>query len=44
MKQVFTMICAMLSVARSQKTDNFQTGMGLFLLASGSTKTYYDHM
>jgi hypothetical protein len=42
MKQVFTTICAMLSVAQTQKADNFfQTDMGLFLLA---TKTYYDHM
>jgi hypothetical protein len=36
--QVFTTICAMLSVACSQKANNFQTIMGLFLLVSGLAK------
>ncbi|KAJ7677231.1 hypothetical protein B0H17DRAFT_945187, partial [Mycena rosella] len=36
--QVFTSICAMLSVSRSQKANNYQVVIGLFLLASGSSK------
>ncbi|KAK7462875.1 hypothetical protein VKT23_007454 [Stygiomarasmius scandens] len=35
---VFTAICAMLSVVRSQKANNFQVIMGLFLLGSGAAK------
>jgi hypothetical protein len=36
MKQIFMTIWAMLSVAQSQKANDSQTVMGLFLLASGS--------
>ncbi|THU97465.1 hypothetical protein K435DRAFT_662703, partial [Dendrothele bispora CBS 962.96] len=35
---VFTAICAMLSIVRSQKANNFQVVMGLFLLGSGAAK------
>ncbi|KAJ6614453.1 hypothetical protein B0H10DRAFT_1750145, partial [Mycena sp. CBHHK59/15] len=35
---VFTSVCAMLSVARSQTANNYQVVIGLFLLASGSSK------
>lgn len=37
-RQVFTSVCAMLSVLRSQKANNYQVVIGLFLLASGSAK------
>ncbi|KAJ7123895.1 hypothetical protein C8R43DRAFT_899453 [Mycena crocata] len=36
--QVFTSVCAMLSVSRSQKANNYQVVIGLFLLASGAAK------
>ncbi|KAJ3912762.1 hypothetical protein F5877DRAFT_53531 [Lentinula edodes] len=35
---VFTAICAMLSLVRSQKANNFQVIMGFFLLGSGAGK------
>ncbi|KAF8171352.1 hypothetical protein K438DRAFT_1613022 [Mycena galopus ATCC 62051] len=35
---VFTTICALISVARSQKANNFQLVIGLFLLGSGASK------
>ncbi|KAF9047214.1 hypothetical protein BDP27DRAFT_1243495, partial [Rhodocollybia butyracea] len=35
---VFTAICTMLSLVRSQRANNFQTIMGLFLLGSGASK------
>ncbi|KAJ6506446.1 hypothetical protein DFH09DRAFT_943275, partial [Mycena vulgaris] len=35
---VFTSVCAMLSVSRTQKANNYQVVIGLFLLASGSSK------
>ncbi|KAJ3964302.1 hypothetical protein EV361DRAFT_812284 [Lentinula raphanica] len=35
---VFTAICAMLSLVRSQKANNFQVVMGFFLLGSGARK------
>ncbi|KAJ7127537.1 hypothetical protein C8R43DRAFT_897281 [Mycena crocata] len=35
---VFTTVCAMLSVSRSQKANNYQVVIGLFLLASGASK------
>ncbi|KAJ7163528.1 hypothetical protein C8R43DRAFT_879780 [Mycena crocata] len=36
--QVFTTICALISVMRSQKANNFQLVIGLFLLGSGASK------
>ncbi|KAJ7429454.1 hypothetical protein B0H11DRAFT_1767668 [Mycena galericulata] len=36
--QVFTTICALISVLRSQKANNFQLVIGLFLLGSGASK------
>jgi hypothetical protein len=36
--QVFTTICALISVMRSQKANNFQVVIGLFLLGSGASK------
>ncbi|THU95833.1 hypothetical protein K435DRAFT_797792 [Dendrothele bispora CBS 962.96] len=36
--QVFAAICAILSIVRSQKANNFQVVMGLFLLGSGAAK------
>ncbi|KAJ6475102.1 hypothetical protein C8R47DRAFT_1053159 [Mycena vitilis] len=35
---VFTTICALISVLRSQKANNFQLVIGLFLLGSGASK------
>ncbi|KAJ6607231.1 hypothetical protein B0H10DRAFT_1818766 [Mycena sp. CBHHK59/15] len=35
---VFTTICALISVMRSQKANNFQLVIGLFLLGSGASK------
>ncbi|KAJ7119070.1 hypothetical protein C8R44DRAFT_673385, partial [Mycena epipterygia] len=35
---VFTTICALISVVRSQKANNFQLVIGLFLLGSGASK------
>ncbi|KAJ7438253.1 hypothetical protein FB451DRAFT_1344411 [Mycena latifolia] len=35
---VFTTICALISILRSQKANNFQLVIGLFLLGSGSSK------
>ncbi|KAF7289742.1 hypothetical protein MIND_01347800 [Mycena indigotica] len=35
---VFTTICALVSVLRSQKANNFQMVVGLFLLGSGASK------
>ncbi|KAK7012488.1 hypothetical protein R3P38DRAFT_3324118 [Favolaschia claudopus] len=35
---VFTTVCAMLSMSRSQKANNYQVVIGMFLLASGSAK------
>ncbi|KAJ7772145.1 hypothetical protein DFH07DRAFT_866360 [Mycena maculata] len=35
---VFTSVCAMLSMLRSQKANDYQVVIGLFLLASGSAK------
>ncbi|KAJ7027815.1 hypothetical protein C8F04DRAFT_1008089, partial [Mycena alexandri] len=35
---VFTTICALISVLRSQKANNFQLVVGLFLLGSGASK------
>ncbi|KAJ7877391.1 hypothetical protein B0H14DRAFT_2281708, partial [Mycena olivaceomarginata] len=31
-------ICALISVLRSQKANNFQLAIGLFLLGSGASK------
>ncbi|KAJ7166271.1 hypothetical protein C8R46DRAFT_1220015 [Mycena filopes] len=36
--QIFTTVCAMLSMARSQRANNFQVVIGMFLIASGSAK------
>ncbi|KAJ7017793.1 hypothetical protein C8F04DRAFT_1053581 [Mycena alexandri] len=36
--QIFTSVCAMLSMSRSQKANNYQVVIGMFLLASGSAK------
>ncbi len=36
--QVLTCILAMISMLRSQKANNFQVTIGLFLLASGASK------
>ncbi|KAF9018488.1 hypothetical protein BDZ89DRAFT_1021349 [Hymenopellis radicata] len=35
---VFATICAMISILRSQRSNNFQTVIGLFLLGSGAAK------
>ncbi|KAF8181438.1 hypothetical protein K438DRAFT_1976162 [Mycena galopus ATCC 62051] len=35
---IFTSVCAMLSMSRSQKANNYQIVIGMFLLASGSAK------
>ncbi|KAJ7705744.1 hypothetical protein B0H16DRAFT_1901711 [Mycena metata] len=35
---IFTTVCAMLSMARSQKANNYQVVIGMFLLASGAAK------
>ncbi|KAJ7430322.1 hypothetical protein B0H11DRAFT_1764586 [Mycena galericulata] len=35
---VFTTICALISILRSQKANNFQLVIGLFLLGSGASK------
>ncbi|KAJ7917833.1 hypothetical protein B0H13DRAFT_1578600, partial [Mycena leptocephala] len=35
---VFTTICALISVLRSQKANNFQLIIGLFLFGSGASK------
>ncbi|KAJ6479781.1 hypothetical protein C8R45DRAFT_1216261 [Mycena sanguinolenta] len=35
---VFTTICALISVLRSQKANNFQLVVGMFLLGSGASK------
>ncbi|KAF8125886.1 hypothetical protein K438DRAFT_1458742, partial [Mycena galopus ATCC 62051] len=35
---VFTTICALISIMRSQKANNFQLVIGLFLLGSGASK------
>ncbi|KAJ6552520.1 hypothetical protein B0H10DRAFT_1692701, partial [Mycena sp. CBHHK59/15] len=35
---VFTTICALISLLRSQKANNFQLVIGLFLLGSGASK------
>ncbi|KAJ7150669.1 hypothetical protein C8R46DRAFT_1229603 [Mycena filopes] len=35
---IFTTVCAMLSIARSQKANNYQVVIGMFLLASGAAK------
>ncbi|KAJ7730237.1 hypothetical protein DFH07DRAFT_756359 [Mycena maculata] len=36
--QVFTTICALISVVRSQRANNFQLIIGLFFLGSGASK------
>ncbi|KAJ7127703.1 hypothetical protein C8R44DRAFT_616194, partial [Mycena epipterygia] len=36
--QVFTTLCALIAVLRSQKANNFQVVIGLFLLGSGALK------
>ncbi|KAF7348158.1 hypothetical protein MSAN_01768700 [Mycena sanguinolenta] len=35
---IFTSVCAMLSMSRSQKANNYQVVIGMFLLASGAAK------
>ncbi|KAJ7273101.1 hypothetical protein C8J57DRAFT_1063358, partial [Mycena rebaudengoi] len=35
---VFTTVCAMLSISRSQQANNYQVVIGIFLLASGASK------
>ncbi|KAF7364139.1 hypothetical protein MSAN_01073100 [Mycena sanguinolenta] len=35
---VFTMVCAMMSILHSQKANNFQAVIALFLLGSGASK------
>ncbi|KAF8139552.1 hypothetical protein K438DRAFT_1553244, partial [Mycena galopus ATCC 62051] len=35
---VFTTVCAMMSILRSQKANNFQAMISLFLLGSGASK------
>ncbi|KAF7373815.1 hypothetical protein MSAN_00593200 [Mycena sanguinolenta] len=35
---VFTTVCAMMSILRSQKANNFQAIIALFLLGSGASK------
>ncbi|KAJ7232237.1 hypothetical protein C8J57DRAFT_1029722, partial [Mycena rebaudengoi] len=35
---VFTTICALISILRSQKANNYQLVIGLFLLGSGASK------
>ncbi|KAK7016411.1 hypothetical protein VNI00_018893 [Paramarasmius palmivorus] len=37
-EMVFTTICAMITMVRSQKANNFQLIIGLFLLGSGASK------
>ncbi|KAL1750636.1 hypothetical protein FB107DRAFT_294459 [Schizophyllum commune] len=37
-KIVFTTMCAMMAVLQSQRANDYQTTLGLFLLASGSAK------
>ncbi|KAK7035526.1 hypothetical protein VNI00_011819 [Paramarasmius palmivorus] len=39
---VLTTICVMISLVRSQKANNFQVVMGLFLLGSGASKREID--
>ncbi|KAL0569038.1 hypothetical protein V5O48_012934 [Marasmius crinis-equi] len=39
---ILATICAMLSITRSQKANDFQVVMGLFLLASGASKREVD--
>ncbi|KAL0056903.1 hypothetical protein AAF712_016482 [Marasmius tenuissimus] len=36
--QVFVTICAMISILRSQRANNFQAVVGLFLIGSGASK------